>query len=266
FEFLVKLCSSPVQSSYREVVAKKLADQIEARCKVELSGEEGIKGFNEKAGEYAVDLARSLEVINDNHAWTEKGHLIGLIADVAKKTPTEEVELNPAEKLLHFRIFLEGDGAAFLFLAKYFLANESIQSIHSPEAVNPLAQDMFVDILREYYSLTTAPTDRLKLRRHLEAVKTKPFRGKGGTHKIKLHVHTLYRLGLLNSDGSSYQLPKPEREVSGLATLIRRIPDVATLEKSIQLKQWAQIAAEVFNLSIQKSGLGLNDNEILATL
>ena len=58
----------------------------------------------------------------------------------------------------------------------------------------------------------------------------------------------------------------PHRESSGLAILIRRVPDVATLEKSIQLKQWPQIAADVFNLSTQRAGRTPTDNEILLTL
>jgi hypothetical protein len=248
-EFLVKLCTSPVQSSYREVVAKKLATQIESRCKTEGPGVDGIKGFNEKAGEYAVDLARGLNLINQNHGWTERGHLVNLIADVTEKSPAEEVELNPAEKLLHFRIFLEGDGAAILFLGRFFLENRCIQNLHSPDAVNRLAQEMFVDVLRDYYAQTQGTTDRLKLRRYLESLRGKPFKGKGGTHKIKLHVQTLYRLGLLKSDGYLYELPNscsPDKSAIGI--LLRRVPDISTLEKVVQNREWIEIAAEVLML------------------
>ena len=118
-EFLVKLCTSPVRSSYREVVAKKLAAEINQRCTAR--GEErGIQGFNEKAGEYAIDLGRALWLINENHTWTERGQLLDLIADVDVNgaSPEQQIALNGAEKLLHFRIFLEGDGGALLFLAR----------------------------------------------------------------------------------------------------------------------------------------------------
>jgi len=253
-EFLVKLCTSPVQSSYREVVAKKLAVQIRRRCQVETAGERGIKGFNEKAGEYAVDLARALELINENHGWTEKGHLVNLIADVAGKTPAEEVELNLAEKLLHFRLFLEGDGAAILFLGRFFLEHGCIQNLHSPDGVNRLAQEMFVEILGDYYAQTLAPIDRLKLRRRLESAKSKPFKGKGGTHKIKLHVQTLYRLGFLRSDGHSYELPaKTSSSASGLGILLQKVPDVVALEKVIQSKTWIDVAAGVFSLGHEQA-------------
>src|SRR5437016_4623823 len=80
-EFLVKLCTSPVQSSYREVVAQKLADEIERRCKAKADKEDGIAGFNENAGEYAIDLARGLDLITQNHTWTDRGHLVHLIAN-----------------------------------------------------------------------------------------------------------------------------------------------------------------------------------------
>lgn len=254
-EFLIKLCTSPVQSSYREVVAKKLAVQIEKRCKTDGARGEGIRGFNEKAGEYAVDLARALELITPNHGWTGKGHLVNLIANVDETSPAEEVELNSAERLLHFRVFLEGDGAAFLFLGKYFLDHRSIQNIHSPDTVNPLAQEMFIEVLKEYYALAVEPTERLTLRRHLESVRAKPFRGKGGTHKIKLHIQTLYRLGLLNSDGSSYELSKKNQgsSVSGLEMLLRRIPNIPSLEKNIRQNQWLEIAADVFNLGLRRT-------------
>jgi hypothetical protein len=251
-EFLVKVCTSPVRSSYREVVAKKLAAEINRRCTT-MGERRGIQGFNEKAGEYAIDLGRALELINQNHTWTERGQLLDLIAevDVNGATPEKQIELNPAERLLHFLIFLEGDGAAMLFLARYFLENRAIANLHSPDTVNHIAQEMFIEVLSQYYELTDAPAERVKLRRYIDGLRAKPFRGKGGTHKLKLHLQTLHRLGFLELDGSCYRLPT-ESGHSGpslLAALCNEIPDVVVLEKIVGSKRSLDVAANVFNLS-----------------
>jgi hypothetical protein len=260
-EFLVKACTSPVRSSYREVVAKNLATEINQRCTTR-DGESGIQGFNEKAGEYAIDLARALELINQNHTWTERGQLVDLIADISNASPERQVELNPAERLLHFRLFLEGDGAALLFLGKYFFENQAIANLHSPDTVNHIAQEMFIEVLSQYYELAQAPAERVKLRRYIEQRKAKPFTGKGGTHKLKLHLQTLYRLGFLQLDGSSYRVPGENATLgkSSLASLCKEVPDILALEKIIQSKQSLDVAAKVFQFdSVNRSATSLDE-------
>src|SRR5436189_10231 len=100
--------------------------------------------------------------------WMERGQLLDLIADVDVNgaSPEQQIALNGAEKLLHFRIFLEGDGGAILFLARYFLENHAIANLHSPDTVNHIAQEMFIEVLSQDLTLTDATTERVKAERY----------------------------------------------------------------------------------------------------
>jgi len=130
------------------------------------------------------------------------------------------------------------------------LENHAIANLHSPDTVNHIAQEMFIEVLSQYLNLTDAPPERVKLRRYIDGLKAKPFRGKGGTHKLKLHLQTLYRLGFLQLDGPCYGFPKDNAHSgkSLLAALCDEIPDVVALEKIIQSKRSLEVAANIFNL------------------
>ena len=131
-EFLIKLCTSPVQSTYREVAAQKLAREITVR---------GGK-LNVDAGGYAVDLANDLGLLTSNNTWTDKGHSVNLVAEVDDGKLEEQLELTLAEKLLHFRVFLESDGAALLFIAHRLTQCGSV--VGSETTWNLWAKEMFV--------------------------------------------------------------------------------------------------------------------------
>ena len=240
-ELLTKICTSPVQSSYREVVAQKLAREIGRRRK---------KSFNEDAAAYAVDLAKDLELINENHAWTEKGHLVDLIAEIPDADWEEQLILNSSEKLLHFRLFLEGDGAAFIFLSRRLLETSVLGN--SETAWNALANEMFSEIFSNYLAITNNTQDRVRLRRKIQQLETK-YAGHSGSHKLFIHLQTLYRLGLVerpNPGGSRvYKVPErlPQGKL-GLETLIDELPDIFHLEKVIQSQNWIDVAAKVFQV------------------
>lgn len=240
-EFLVKLCTSPVQSAYREVVEQKFAQEIRSRG----------KEFNIAAGRYAVDLARALDLITANNTWTDKGHLVNLVAkiDIAQELE-EQLALTLSEKLLHFRVFLEADGAALLFIAHRMSKHGLL--LNSDSTWNMLAKEMFVDTYSNYLAITNNTDDRVKLRREIDRIKTKGYEGKSGSHKIFIHLQTLHRLGLINRlDGSArtYQLPEqPLGMPSGLKILSKEVQDVLSLEKVIETHRWLQIAARVFQI------------------
>ena len=240
--FLVKLCTSPVQSNYREVIAEKVAREITSR----------VKKLNVAAGGYAVDLAQDLELTTANNTWSEKGHLLNLIAEVKGEELEDQLKLNLPEKLLYFRIFLEADGAAFLFMARRLKQYGS--AANSDATWNSWATELFVEVYSGYLTLTANTSDRVGIRQLIDRISSHGYEGKSGSHKIFLHLQTLYRLGLVerpNSAGSrayylSDQFLDAER---GLDTLLREIPDILSLEKVIKTKKWINVAAKVFQIA-----------------
>lgn len=241
-EFLIKCCSSATQSTYTEVVAARLKEEIERRCQTR---------FNMAAGGYAVDLARALGLLTQNNTWTEKGHLVNLIAEVNDGEPDEQLSLNPAEKLLHFRLFLEADGAALVLIARYLKEHSSLA--HAEAMTSSFIEDMFVEIFSAYLSMTGNVADRVALRGQIDQLKPRGYAGKTRQHKLHIHMQTLYRLDLVERldrpDGIIYRLPEQNSgNKTGLETFLCEVPDLPTLEKRMATCEWARIASKVLKI------------------
>ena len=239
-ELLVKLCTSGVRSSYAEVVANKLADEIRAR----------IKNFNEAAGRYAVDLASDLGLITSNNTWTNEGYLVDLIANVDDGEPEKQLSLSLSERLLHLKIFLDGDGAVLLFLADHLIQHGSLPN--GRKDVNAFAHEMLIDIYMRYLGWTERTGRRVELRRKIEMIKRTPYTGNTGPHKLFVHAQTLYRLGLVdrrNEPSRSYYLPEDSLDMrEGLERLLDEVPDIVTLERASASHRQIEIAAKILRI------------------
>ena len=175
----MRLCTSPVQSDFRDNVSRKLS--------------ESSLSINTAAAGYAVDLARALGLLHDNLVWTNLGHLLSVV-----HAPTRSIDdkvLSEVERYFFLRIFVEFDGAALIFFAKR--VEEFGRVPRRNESWDEVAQSLFRDVYREYLSLATDPQDRVKIRRLAEHREARPYRGKSGPHQCYLHVQTLTRLGFL---------------------------------------------------------------------
>lgn len=238
-EVVVTRCTSPVASTYDESVATRLAREIRTRD----------KSFNIAAARYAVDLAHGLNVIGPNNVWTENGHLVNLLSKVTNAPWTDELALTDNERLLHFRLFLEADGAAFIFLAKLLLLKGSLPP--SGSDWNDIATDMFLATYTDYLAVTNPIADRMALRSKIERLRSRRYKGKSGAHKLFLHLQTLHRLGLVDrvfdSHERHYRVSNESRK--RLANLQSAIPDIRSLERVIQEHRHIEVAAHVYDLS-----------------
>lgn len=253
-EFLVKLCTSPVQSRYREVVAQRLAQEITKRG----------KDFNRDAGAYAVDLGKDLGLLTQNNTWTEKGHLVGLIAEIEEGDWQKQLALTLSERLLHFRVFLEGDGAAFLYIAKRLMHDNALPS---DLTWNSFAKEMFIAVYSEYLNHATLTSDRVELRKIIERIKLNGYQGKSGNHKCFIHMQALNRFGLVErADPAEHKYRLPQFSVgkpSGVEILIKEIPDVFALEKIVKGHRWIEVAAKIFQIP---SAASEDDRAILSLM
>jgi hypothetical protein len=235
-EVLVKCCTSPVNSAYDETVAERLAKEVRRR-----------KKFNVAAAAYALDLARGLGVTTVQNTWSDKGHLINILADVFERPWEQEVELTSMERLMHFRLFFEGDGAALLFIARYMLEHKRMPN--SDDDWNDIARDIFSQIYSEYLQLSGTTANRVLLRREIERIRTRGYAGKSGAHKMFLHLQTMHRLGLVDREPSAkarhYCIP---RDSSGLYNLVKEVPSLYELERVVTENTIVEVAARVFEV------------------
>jgi len=238
-EFLVKRCTSPIRSAYNESVAQKLAEEVQHRG----------KKFNVAAGGYALDLARGLSLVNEQNVWTDRGHLVNLHAETEDRNWDAELELNSRERLLHFRLFLEGDGAALLSIARYLLDHGKMPN--SDGDWNQLAKMLFVEIYSEYHTMAGTTADRVALRREVDRIRSRGYEGKSGPHKMFVHLQTLHRLDLVDrvatSTSRNYRLESDSGR-RNLRSLVSEIPDLYALERAVQEHRLFEIAAKVFGI------------------
>ena len=229
--FIIQRCTSAVESNYSERVAERLSRYVTSRG----------RRLNVPAAGYAVDLAQDLGVLSKNNSWTDRGHLVALTSKAEGSDLEGDLALDEQERFLYFRLFLDADGAVLLFLARAAMAAGSLPA---PKGHwNGLAGSMFLEALGEYLKVSVEIRERVELRRQLERITDRPFRGRTGEHMSFLHLQTMWRVGLLRRvAGSRSRIYTSEGCTSGLRALVREIADVATLEQRMARDEWAAVA------------------------
>lgn len=231
---LVLKCASPLNSEYPERVAKRFSDSAD--------------GINIAASKYAVDLAKSLNLLNDNLVWTNLGHLLKLVADDSKSATT--LHLNQEEKLLFLRLFLDFDGAAIIFFSKKMERQGQIPLLD--EGWVDVSQELFLRVYEEYLTFLTDPQVRTKIRHLLEKRRYKPFRGQSGPHQSLIHINTMYRLGLVDKHSGNKsrlytRIAAETTEHIPTSDLIRVIPDIRSLEALSKAQDWYRVAGRILD-------------------
>lgn len=240
---LLQSCCSPVKSEYKDTIAGRLLTRLK---------QSGVD-FNLPAAKYAVDLARALQLVTSNSVWTAKGHLVNLLC---RPAVTADNELSLPERLLFFRLFLEADGAALIFLARAIKDHGALPAAGLPWTT--LATEMFVRIYQEYLELTTDTASRTALRHAIRQRERKSFTGKSGPHQVFTHLQLLYRTGLIGKhiDGKNRHytmLADDERSPAPLDRFLQEVPDCRTLERRLVEPEWSQLLYRVFQSHIRGS-------------
>ena len=217
---LIRKCTSPTRSTYRNVAAQRF---------LETTAE-----FNIAASAYAVDLARSLKLLNSNLVWTELGQLLNLVASNPYRQNSEHLSF--CEKAFFLRLFLEFDGAALVYFSKKLETQ-----LHLPgtgQTWASLAQELFLDTYEQYLQLITDPQTRTHIRQLAEKRRHAPFRGHSGRHQSLIHINTLFRLGLVEASSTGHNRVYSAKRVAdggrfATSRLLSIAPDVASLEQII---------------------------------
>jgi hypothetical protein len=253
-EYLVKRCTSAVSSAYSETVAMKLAKEVQSLG----------KPFNIPAGRYALDLAHGLGLVNEQNVWTDKGHLVSLKAEIVDGSWEDQLALRAQEKVLHLRLFLEADGAALLYIARYMLENRRMPD--ADEDWNSLARELFIQIDSECLGLAATTADRVALRTEVDRIRSHGYKGKSGSHKMFIHLQTLFRLGLVEraptAAARQYVLDDGGGG-RGLRTLVDEVRDLYELEAIVRERRALEVSAKILQLEEHNQHPKIDPEEFL---
>ena len=248
---LVQGCTSAVHGDFADRVASRLS-----ACREEL---------NLAAARYAIDLAKALNLVNENLVWTNLGHLLNVVSVSAP--PWSINELCESERVLFLRIFLEFDGAALIFFSKKIESQNNVPG--RGENWIQIAQELFETTYDEYLQFLSDPQVRIRVRQLAERRRRWPFRGKSGPHQSLIHIQTLHRLGLVERVGEGttrvykYKVPA-EGSVRPTTKLIELIPDLMVLENVTRDGALYDVAKQV--LGYRAVGRELSDHDFLGKL
>lgn len=231
---VVQACTSPVRSDFRDSVARKLTSASRFT-------------LNPAAARYAIDLTRSLGLLQDNLVWSNLGHVLSLIC--RDEQSTRDGRLSERQTYFFLRTFLEFDGAALIHFAKRIEEDGRVPPEPDEERWPGIAQRLFRDTYAEYLALATDPQDRVRIRQLDERRRSKPFSGNSGRHQCFVHLHTLYRLGLItraNGDGRAYtQSPPLHTGARPTTKLVDLLPGVLDLERAVSAGRLYDIVGEL---------------------
>ena len=230
---VVRACTSPVRSAIRDNVARKLAGASRF-------------GLNLPAAGYAVDLAKSLGLLQQNLVWTNLGHLLNLVHE---DRSSDDGTLSDRQIYLFLRTFLEFDGAAFIHFARRIEEDRSVPSDRGEQRWPEIAQKLFRETYAEYLNLATDPKDRIRIRQLDERRRAKPFSGNSGRHQCFVHLNALYRLGLVASvsggDRTYRRLPSVGTRPRPTARLLDLLPGARELERAVSTGNLYGIVGEI---------------------
>jgi len=232
---LIRDCSSPTTSDYSERMARRLEERLKALH----------IDFNLAAAKYCVDLAKDLNLLSENNFWTWSGQVLHLVAPERSDETSLDLHLSLEERIFFFRVFLEYDGAALIFLAR---KASLVGKVPEPaKDWNDLANEMMVSIYNSYLDTVTDIRDRTAIRHLLSKRTRQPYSGKSGAHQCFLHLKAMTRVGLLQSRGREYCKHPSSVDPKGVIyQFLRNVPDSATLETIIVKNEWPKVATAIF--------------------
>ena len=228
---IVRQCTSPIQSEYRERAAARLV----------AATAQSSHSLNVTAAGYAIDLARACGVITENLVWSDLGHLLNIVADGTFVSN----ELSLIERGVFFRILLAANGAALVFLAHELRRTPRFPA---EDGWDELATRMAIWVYEQYLDLSTDIRLRSELRHLIAKRRKSPFTGKSGPHQTFFHLQSLTRLGMLRREEEratrQYALDDIGRE--RVARFADALTDVRTLEKTLDADAWEQVGRAVY--------------------
>ena len=231
FSVLVARCTSPTNPGNQTTIARRLAIEFKHVPSKDLGG---VKLGERGAAFHVVWMARpqQLGFLTSNLFWSWKGHVLRALSHADEyDDPREFLQLNPAERLIFLKYYLEGDGAILIALAQELVSRG--QLTERDLVRTDLLEERLQDIWSQYLKITTHISERVGIRRRLQQQRYDPTTRR---HKTYPHLAPLEDMGLVVRDkveGLDVFYPLVVDGRSLLKRLVEGFPSVWDLETSI---------------------------------
>ena len=216
---LVTHCASATISRHDDAIAESLrADVRSWHPKI---------AFSLPAAAYAIDNARSLDLLNQSNRRTATGLALSFVEGTSPESRMPSLDLTAAEGRLYLLQYLFGTGALALKFADWLLREGKVTDDQIGR--EGIVERLLVETLGDYLSLTSDVRERTAIRKERDRLKVTRYDDKTRRHKRRPIIATLRRLGLveLSQDGQTIH---PDR-AGRLARLCALVPNTESLER-----------------------------------
>ena len=232
FSVLVAKCTSPTRPGNQADITKRLAAEFQHVPNEDLGGAKlGERG----AAFHVVWMAKpqQLGFLASNLFWSWKGHVIRALSSADELgDPRDFLQLNPAERLIFLKYYLEGDGAFLVSLAQELVSRGQLTEHHLVQT--DFVEQRLLEIWSQYLEATTKISERVGLRRKLQREK---YDTTTRRHKTYPHLVPLVDIGLVVRDeveGQDVFSPVTLNGQTPLQKLVEGFPTIWDLESSIE--------------------------------
>lgn len=214
-------CTSATESRHEEAIAAAL---------VRWARKNGQVGkISNPGATYAVGNARSLGFLTNSNRWTATGLALAYIDKAFSPTGVQSVTLRPPEESLYLTSYLATGGALLITFGQWLMARgpTNDEEIRRGSVVEAL----LTEALDAYLRIATDIRDRTAIRRERDRLGRSEYAASTKRHKCYPLITTMKRLRLLEEEKDGDKCVIAPDSEGRLATLLRAIPDVASLER-----------------------------------
>jgi len=251
FGFLIRLCTSPVESKTTEKVlhcVHEILNDHRYRC-------------SEEAAKFLVRMAQQMRFLESNNIWTWKAFVVNYFEEAEDVTRCfERTNISSmVKRIIYLKYYLESDGAFLVHFARKVLEEGGL-SKYALRYTNKAVDLVFQNVLNEYLAIETDFRKKVELKNFLELVRERGYRSKVRIHKAFPHLDPLVDLGILDYDVAKRKyMPR----ISGrnmTERFLQEFPNLSSLEKIFLLEEGAKKAnsgyyekvAELYNVPYRK--------------
>jgi hypothetical protein len=195
-------------------------------------------------------MARDFGFLTENWFWTWRGHVINtIVSDLQKPDTNAFLNLEPVERIMYFKYYLEADGAALLLLAEKLLQTGCLS--WSDFVKTPIVEQLFLEIWQEYLDMTSDLRERITIRKHLSALARKGYDEDTRPHKVAPRLGAFTDFGLIEHrlvDTEKIFAPLQTEAGSPLAALVTELKNIRTMEEQFDREEYFAVVAKVFDL------------------
>lgn len=244
FSILISRCASPHESRPRSSLARRLQENWPPSDR----SSSGSSGKRKAGANSLVYLAeRSFHFLTESGTWDWRARVISALCTHPEARDLDSmVSLTAEERVAYLKYYLDADGAALLEMGRSVLEDGTI----TEAALGRRVEKIFLTIWESYLTLESNPRERVRLRRSIDRLRTRPYDDRTRIHKVRPHLQPLVDFGLLRAEampgGIEYRA-HCGADGSPLERLIHSLRDLPSMEQRLQHQEHFAIAAETLS-------------------